>query len=177
MSEELDAVRRCRPEPVRGWAASGQGRAVLGVVLAQQRSGAGARRGWSRERLAVLAGAGAVTLGLAGAGLAGQLPFVPGPQSGRGGVCARTLSAEADLSTLPHGERFDPHDPAAACAANWYRMWGDETPKPGRFAACYHRRSDGGLRGAAVVFPAEGYADPVAACNAIGFLPIDATPR
>ena len=126
-----------------------------------------------RRRLALLVGAG-VVLGLTGAGLAGQLPFVPVPGATQGGMCARTLSAQADLSTLPAGQRFDPHDPAAACARNWDAMWGgDGTPRPQRFAACYHRASDGRAKGGAVVFPADGYPDAAAACAAIGFIPVN----
>lgn len=128
-----------------------------------------------RVRLALLAGAGVVTVGLTGAGLAGQLPFVPGPLAGQGGMCARTLSAEADLSQLPEGERFDPRNPAAACSTYWDRMWDDGTPRPKSFAACYHRTSDGNPKGGAVVFPADGYPSAEAACTAIGFISIKPT--
>jgi hypothetical protein len=127
-----------------------------------------------RRRLVLVAGAGVVVaLGLTGA-VVGRLPFVPGPGDSQGGMCARTLSAHADLSQLPAGERFDPHDPAAACARHWDAMWGGHgTPRPQRFAACYHPTSDGRKDGGAVVFPADGYPDPAAACAAIGFLPIE----
>ncbi|WIM95185.1 hypothetical protein ACTOB_007259 [Actinoplanes oblitus] len=105
--------------------------------------------------------------GAGGVAVANGLPFSDSDPSG--GMCARTLSAEADLSQ-PVGE-FDPANPAKACADSWQQMWPD-TPKPAGFVACHH---PGATAGGSVIYPAAKDADPATACASIGSKPITGT--
>ncbi|WP_127503617.1 hypothetical protein [Actinoplanes solisilvae] len=120
--------------------------------------------GTKRRVLAVVGGL-VLAGGVGGVAMAGGLPFSDGDPSG--GMCARTLSADADLSE-PAGD-FNPADPAKACADGWTVMWGDAGPKPAKFVACEH---PGAGAGGSVVYPAAAGADAKTACASIGAVPI-----
>ncbi|AEV86491.1 hypothetical protein ACWT_5474 [Actinoplanes sp. SE50] len=114
-----------------------------------------------RRMFAVVAGI-AVAVGVGGGvAMASGVPFAKSDTSG--GMCARTLSAQADLSEPTGG--FDPKHPSRACAQGWHQMWGDGTPVPARFVACYH---PGANAGGSVIYPADRFADAAAACASIG---------
>ena len=188
---DLAAVRAVRPagdgtDGTDGWAASADGRAVLRDILrrtAEPHATAGSGR---RRRLLLVGGAAAVLLG--GATTAAVATLGPWGDDGRNVMCARTLSAEADLSDLPLKVRkgFDPHDAARSCAAAWDHLWQGMEPRPvqpARFAACYYpnaqpdhgRSSDSTGRqalGGPVIYPADGYPTETAACAAIGSKPV-----
>ncbi len=185
---DLAAVRAVRPNSDRldGWAASDDGRAVLRDILrrtAEPHAPAGSGR---RRRLVLIGGAVAVLLG--GATTAAVATLGPWGDDGRNVMCARTLSAEADLSDLPLKVRkeFDPHQAARSCAASWDHLWQGVEPgasRPVRFAACYYPKaqpdrgapSDSAGReslGGPVIYPADGYPTETAACAAIGSKPV-----
>src|SRR3954451_12190980 len=107
LDSDLAAVRSVRPDSDRldGWAASDDGRAVLRDILrrtAEPHAPAGSGR---RRRLVLVSGAVAVLLG--GATTAAVATLGPWGDHGRNVMCARTLSAEADLSELPLEVRKD----------------------------------------------------------------------
>ncbi|MEV4281675.1 hypothetical protein [Actinoplanes xinjiangensis] len=116
-----------------------------------------------RRALAVAAGF-LLAAGAGGVAIAGGLPFSDSDPSG--GMCARTLSAEADLSQPI--VKFDPASPAKACADSWQQMWND-TPEPASFVACYH---PGATAGGSVIYPAAKDIDAATACVSIGSKPI-----
>ena len=185
---DLAAVRAVRPDgdSVDGWAASADGRAVLRDILrrtAEPHATGGSGR---RRRLLLVGGAAAALLG--GVTTAAVATLGPWGDDGRNVMCARTLSAEADLSDLPLKVRkgFDPHDAARSCAASWDHLWQGMEPRPSqptRFAACYHPNAQpdrGGSSGSParealggpVIYPADGYPTETAACAAIGSEPV-----
>lgn len=185
---DLAAVRALRPDGdgTDGWAASADGRAVLRDILRRTEQPPAPVRSGKRRRL-VLVGAATFAL-LGGATATAVATLGPWGEGGRDVMCARTLSAEADLSQLPSKVRFDPRDAARSCAAGWDRMWnrpadgpGPVTPRPTRFAACYQPDAQPdhgdysdtqGALGAPVIYPADGYPTPKAACAAIGSRPV-----
>jgi hypothetical protein len=118
----------------------------------------------TRRRAFAVAAGFVLAAGVGGVAVASGLPFSDSDPSG--GMCARTLSAEADLSQ-PVGE-FDPANPAKACADGWQQMW-DGTPEPASFVACYH---PGATAGGSVIYPAGKGADAATACASIGSKPI-----
>ncbi|AEV86489.1 hypothetical protein ACWT_5472 [Actinoplanes sp. SE50] len=172
MNDELREVRRTRPAPVEGWADSAEGRELFDTVLTHTRAEPVPRTSRRHRRRALTIGAALLLAVGAGGGVAVAtgVPFSPGDTSG--GMCARTLSAQADLS--PPKGAFDPGDPAKACADSWHQMWGDGTPKPARFVACRHPGKDAG---GSVVYPAGRFADATSACASIGAEPIPAANR
>ena len=124
-------------------------------------------RSRTRRRAFAIAAGFVLATGVGGVAVAGGLPFSDSDPSG--GMCARTLSAEADLSQP--GGKFDPADPAKACADSWQQMWND-TPKPAGFVACYHPGADAG---GSVIYPAAKDTTTATACASIGSKPIKAT--
>ncbi|MFJ4844922.1 MULTISPECIES: hypothetical protein [unclassified Streptomyces] len=174
---DLAAVRAVRPDDgTDGWAESAAGRRVLHDVLRRAAEEPSPARGpRSRRRLFLVAGVAAALLG--GASTAAVATLGPWGQDGTRVMCARTLTAEADLSEPPPGfeKDFDPHDPTRTCAAAWGTMW-QGRPQPARFAACWFPISPpapgGRVRGAPVVYPADGYPTDRAACAAIGSTPV-----
>jgi hypothetical protein len=187
---DLAAIRALRPDAdgTDGWAASADGRAVLRDILRrteQPPATAGSRK---RRRLVLVGAVTAALLG--GAGATAVATLGPWDEHGRNVMCARTLSAEADLSQLPLKTEFDPRAAARSCAAAWDRMWNQSapgaervTPKPTRFATCYHPNAqpdhgessdtDGrDLLGGPVIYPADGHPTEEAACAAIGSRPV-----
>ena len=118
----------------------------------------------TRHRVYAIAAGFVLATGAGGVAVAGGLPFSDSDPSG--GMCARTLSAEADLSQ-PIGT-FDPANPAKACADSWQQMW-DDTPKPAGFVACYHPGADAG---GSVIYPAAKGTTAATACALIGSKPI-----
>jgi hypothetical protein len=181
---DLVAIRALRPD-VDDWAASGDGQAVLRDILrrtGQPPAAVGSRK---RRRL-VLVGAATVAL-FAGASATSVATLGPWGEKGRDLMCARTLSAEADLSQPPLKIRFDPQNATRSCAAAWQQMWGESavgtephSPRPSRFVACYHpnaqpdhgESSDTSGLGGPVVYPADGHPTKEAACAAIGSKPV-----
>ncbi|WP_127503615.1 hypothetical protein [Actinoplanes solisilvae] len=162
MNDDLRRVSRARPPEIQGWAASDEGRAVLDGVLRETRRPSPAKR---RNRIFAIVAGAVLATGAGGVAVANGLPFSDGDPSG--GMCARTLSADADLSQP--NEKFDPADPAKACAESWTVMFGDGTPRPASFVACRHPGEDAG---GSVIYPAERFADAAAACASIGSRPI-----
>ena len=191
-ARDLAAVRALRPtgDGTEGWAASEDGQAVLREILRRTEQPP-ATAGSGRRRHMFLVGAVTAAL-LGGATTAAVATFGPWDEDGRNVMCARTLSAEADLSQLPLKamKDFDPQDAARSCAAAWDRMWNrpaqgtvPQTPKPARFAACYFPKAqpDSGESsatdgheelGGPVIYPADGYPTKRAACAAIGSRPV-----
>jgi hypothetical protein len=165
VNDELRSVRQTRPTPITGWADSAEGRAVLDTILAQARAETPRPQARRRHvRLVAIAAGALLAAGAGGVAVATGLPFSDGDPSG--GMCARTLSADADLSR-PTGT-FDPADPAKACADSWRQMWGD-TPQPASFVACYH---PGATAGGSVIYPVGEDIDVATACTSIGSKPI-----
>lgn len=165
MNDDLRSVRQTRPTPITGWAGSTEGQAVLDTILTRARTDIPRHKAKPRYRRLIAIATGALLAsGAGGVAVAGGLPFSDGDPSG--GMCARTLSAEADLSQ-PAGT-FDPANPAKACADSWQQMWAD-TPKPTGFVACYH---PGATAGGSVIYPASRNVDAATACASIGTRPI-----
>jgi hypothetical protein len=169
----MEAIRELRPEGAEGWAGSTEGQAVLRDVLGRAERRAVVRR----PSRAVVAG-GALFALLVGGGAVAAAGGMPWGDKGQGLMCARTLSAQADLSELPPKatKDFDARHPGTGCAAGWKSMWQglQSTPVPTSFAACYHPNAQGdatdpgsGGRGGPVIYPAEGLS-PAAACARIG---------
>lgn len=189
---DLAVIRALRTDgdATDGWAASAEGQAVLRETLrrTEQRP---ALAGSGRRRHLFMVGAVTAAL-LGGATTAAVATLGPWGEGGRNVMCARTLSPEADLSQLSTKDRkdFDPQDAARSCAAAWDRLWNQpaqgtvpQTPKPARFAACYHPNAqpddgessaadDPGALGGPVIYPADGYPTKEAACAAIGSRPV-----
>lgn len=188
---DLAAVRAVRPDGVDGdgtdgWAASAEGRAVLRDIL-RRTAEPHATEGFGRRRRLLMVGVAAAAL-FGGVTTAAVATLGPWGDDGRNLTCARTLSAEADLTDLPLKARkgFDSQNAARYCAASWDHLWQDMEPhsaKPTRFAACYHPNaqperggsSDSAGRealGGPVIYPADGYPTDTAACAAIGSKPV-----
>ncbi|WNM34712.1 hypothetical protein RKE30_32255 [Streptomyces sp. Li-HN-5-11] len=187
---DLVAIRALRPDAdgTGGWAKSADGQAVLRDILRRTEQPPAAVGSGKRRRL-VLVGAATAAL-LAGATATAVATLGPWEEDGRNVMCARTLSADADLSQLPLKTKFDPRAAARSCAAAWQRMWGEsaagtgpDTPRPTRFVACYlpHAQPDHGessdtdgqgALGAPVIYPADGRPTEKAACAAIGSRPV-----
>ncbi|KND41837.1 hypothetical protein [Streptomyces stelliscabiei] len=184
---DLVAIRALRPDDEE-WATSADGRAALRDILRRTEQPP-APVGLRRRRRLVLVGAATAAL-LAGATATAVATLGPWDEKGRNVMCARTLSAEADLSQLPLKTKFDPRDAARSCAAAWKRMWGESaagtgpgTAKPTRLVACYHPNAQPdngessdtgapGALGAPVIYPADGHPTDEAACAAIGSRPV-----
>jgi hypothetical protein len=173
----MQAVRELRPPGAAGWSASAEGRETLRGVLRRAHAGEPRKRP-SRA----LVTAGALVAVLAGGGAMATAGGLPWDEPGRVAMCARTLSAEADLAEVATDGEFDPRAPGKACVRQWTRMWGTFEPVPRSFTACFHpganvpdgnggHRSDPHAPGGPVIYPADGLG-PAEACARIGARPV-----